>query len=259
MSEAFLEELWRREEAFMVSAKPEFRHGLRFVGVSSIAGQFYCEFKVENEFALGELPSKAKAQGTALHDELVPEVEIGKDAFSALVRRKEPSFAVLRLWGSVAGLRIIGTPDHVIWSEGRPVWLVELKTTKGDPGLLWDDQVVQTRIYGLLLDLMGFNCSSLRLALVRLRGSELSEDDKGPWILRVSKALTDGTTSELESEYAGRMKFHLLVHDRAAAVASIGAKRGYWRGEREPTSSTSVAKCRACEYSQVCTKSLAAK
>ena len=33
-------------------------------------------------------------------------------------------------------------------------------------------------------------------------------------------------------------------------------KQGYWLGEREATSSTSVGKCRACEYSSVCPKSL---
>ncbi|MGP8125788.1 MAG: PD-(D/E)XK nuclease family protein [Nitrososphaerales archaeon] len=253
---SFWEDLWRREEEFRLSGKPEFRHYTSFVAVSAIAGQFYCEYKVENEFAFGEIPTEAKDTGTELHDELIPQVEIPKEQFVKLVERKKPSFAVLRVWGSVGGLRIIGMPDHIVWSEGRPLWLVELKTTRGDPGSLWPDQMNQIRIYALLLDLMGFDCTRLGLALVRLRTEGLSEEQRRLWVERVSDHLRSGRVGELEAEHKNTMKVHVLSHDRSAAQASVMEKRGYWLGEREPTSSTSVGKCRACEYNSVCPKSL---
>lgn len=252
----FWENLWEREEEFLSSTKPEFRHNTAFVGVSTIAGQFYCEYKVENEFALGEIPTEAKEKGTELHDELIPGVEITAKDFVKLVSGRKPSYAILRVWGKVGGLRVLGMPDHIVWSEGRPIWLVELKTTKGDPNPLWEDQMSQVRIYGLLLDSMGLDCSKLRLALVRLRAQGLSEDDRKQVIMRVSKSLIEGTVEELESRYNGLMKVHLISHDRAAAEANIAAKQEYWTGEREPTSSTSVAKCRACEYNSACPKTL---
>jgi hypothetical protein len=252
----FWEDLWKREEEFLASARPEFRHDTAFVGVSTLARQFYCEFKVENEFTMGEIPTEAKETGTELHDELIPGVEIAAKDFARLVSRKKPSYAVLRLWGTVAGLRLVGMPDHIVWSEGRPLWLVELKTTKGDPTSLWEDQANQVRAYGLLLDSMGFDCSKLRLALVRLRAQELSEEDRRLWIQRVSDALMEEKVGELEGRYSGAMKVHLISHDRRAAEAGVASKRGYWTGEREPASSTSVGKCRACEYSSVCPKTL---
>lgn len=52
--ESFWESLWKREEEFRLSGKPEFRHDTAFVAVSAIAGQFYCEYKVENEFTFGQ-------------------------------------------------------------------------------------------------------------------------------------------------------------------------------------------------------------
>ncbi len=256
-SDAFWEDLWKRESAFMAAARPEFRHGVSFVGVSDIAGQFYCEYKVENAVAMGEIPTETKETGTRLHDELVPGVSITPKAFAKLVSRKVPSYAVLGVWGSVGGLRIIGMPDHIVWAGGKPLWLVELKTTKGDPGRLWDDQAVQARIYGLLLYTMGLDCSELRLAVVRVKADELSEDEKKRWVRKVSGALMGGKVARLESEYRGAVKVHVMAHDVPAALASIGSKRGYWTGEREPTSSTSAAKCRACEYCQVCDRSLA--
>jgi hypothetical protein len=255
-AEEFWDALWTREREFLGSGGKELRHGTSFVAVSTIAGQFYCEYKVENEVAFGEVPTEAKDLGTNLHDELIPQEPITERQFAELVSRKNPSYAVLNVWGMVGGLRLVGTPDHIVWSEGRPLWLVELKTTKGDPASLWPDQVSQVRIYGLLLELMGFDCSRLRLALVRLRAGELTEEDRALWTERVSTRLESGTLPELEAEYRSAMKVHLLAHDRAAAEACVLDKRGYWLGEREPTSSESAGKCRACEYGSVCPKSL---
>ena len=252
----FWADLRRREKEFLDSGRGEFRHSASFVSVSSIAEQFYCEYKVENGFLLGEIPTEAKDLGTALHDELVPTEEIDEEEFVRLVSRKEPSYAVLRVWGTVGGLRIVGMPDHIVWAEGRPLWLVELKTTRGDPTPLWEDQENQVRIYGLLLDLMGLDCSRLGLALVRIKAEELSDEERRAWVAEVSTALQSGKVGELESRLGGRMKVHLLRHDRRAAVGAIVSKSDYWLGKREPTSSTSVGKCRACEYSSACPKSL---
>ncbi|MDE1858708.1 MAG: PD-(D/E)XK nuclease family protein [Thaumarchaeota archaeon] len=252
----FWEEFWKREQEFFDSRKEEFRHGTSFVAVSSIAEQYYCEYKLENEFALGEVPTEAKDTGTALHDELMPTEAISKEEFAELVGRKEPSLAVLGVWGSAGGLKVIGTPDHVIWSEGRPLWVVELKTTRGDPTPLWEDQENQARIYGLLLERMGFDCSQLQLAVVRLKSGELGADEKKRWIAEVSGALLEVKTTWLEVRHPGRMKVHLLKHEPTKAEKAVASKAGYWLGEREATSSSSIGKCRACEYCSSCPKSL---
>ncbi len=252
----FWKDLWRRENEFFRSRDKQFKHGSSFIAVSSIAQQFYCEYKVENEFALGEVPTEAKELGTSLHDELMPTEKISEEEFINLVSGKEPSLAVLNVWGTVGGLKVVGTPDHIIWAEGKPLWLVELKTTKGDTAPLWEDQENQARIYGLLLDLMGFDCRNLKLAVVRLKSEGLREEEKRRWILTVSEALFDNKATELESDYPGKMKVHVLHHDRALAARAIDTMAGYWLGTREPTSSSSVGKCRACEYNSACPKSL---
>ena len=252
----FWDRLWKRERRFFDSGKARFRHGASFVPVSSIAEQYYCEYKLENEFALGEIPTEAKESGTTLHVELMPMERISKEEFAHLVERKEPSLAVLGVWGSSGGLKIVGTPDHIVWSEGRPLWVLELKTTRGDPTPLWEDQENQVRIYGLLLERMGFDCSMMQLAVVRLKSGELSDEEKKDWILKISGALLEGKTKWLEVRYPGRMKVHLLRHEPVKAETAIASKAGYWLEEREPTPSSSMGKCRACEYNSTCPKSL---
>ncbi|MBI3859484.1 MAG: hypothetical protein HY296_04505 [Thaumarchaeota archaeon] len=103
---------------------------------------------------------------------------------------------------------------------------------------------------------MGFDCSRLGLALVRLKTEGLSEEERMLWVERVSEHLQAGGVEELEARYKDAMKMHILSHDKSAAEGSVMEKRGYWTGEREPTSSTSVGKCRACEYNSVCPMSL---
>ena len=252
----FWDQVWKRQRQFLESGKQEFRHETSFVPVSSIAEQYYCEYKLENEFALGEIPTEAKDSGTTMHDELMPTERISREEFARLVEGKKPSLAVLRVWGLAGGLKVVGEPDHIIWSHGRPLWVVELKTTRGDPTPLWEDQENQVRIYGLLLDRMGFDCSNMELAVVRLKSGELKEDERKEWILNVSGALLEGKTKWLELRYPGRMKVHLMRHEPEKAEKAIASKAGYWLEEREPTSSSSVGKCRACEYNSSCPKSL---
>jgi hypothetical protein len=103
---------------------------------------------------------------------------------------------------------------------------------------------------------MGFDCSKLRLALVRMRAKELSDEQKRAWIVTISKYLEQGRAKELEHENRGAMKVHLIDHDVQAAELGVRKMQGYWLEEREATSSTSVGKCRACEYNSVCSKTL---
>ena len=240
----------------MDSGQKELRHGVSSVGVSSLTGQFYCEYKVENGFIYGEIPTEEKEGGTVFHDELIPQKPITKEGFAKLVSQKKTSYAVLRVWGKLGDIRMLGMPDHIIWKEEKPLWLVELKTTSKDPTPLWDDQRAQVMIYGALLSQMGFDCSNLNLALVRLRARDLSEAQKRSWVMLVSKYLEAGRIMELESKNAGTMKVHLLKHDVAGAEAIVRSMQDYWLKRREPTSSTSVNKCKACEYHSICPKSL---
>jgi hypothetical protein len=43
--------------------------------------------------------------------------------------------------------------------------VVELKTVEVIPSSPWRDHAVQVQVYGLLLDLVGFDCSSLKLSV----------------------------------------------------------------------------------------------
>jgi len=114
---------------------------------------------------------------------------------------------------------------------------------------------LQVRIYGLLLERMGFNCSKLKLALVRMRQESAVEDERKKELLNlITTALMKGHAKELEQAHA--MKFFLYPHDSREAETSVLWAQDYWLKRREPIPTNNESKCRGCEYRDVCPFSL---
>jgi hypothetical protein len=243
-----------REEAAR-EGEPAYRHELSSVGASTIAQQFYCEAKVENEYTLGEIPTEIKEAGTDMHNEIFAMEELERED---LIRRieQDPSLtASFGLHAKVGKLRVVGVPDAVIFEAGRPRWIIELKTTRGDPTKLWRDQVVQMRVYGLLLERMGFDCSRLTLALIRMKqAGTLTPDGKGALLPLIRLALLEQNTSLVEAKH--QMKFFLFPHAASEAENAIIWAQDYWLRKREAIPTTSEGKCRSCEFNSVCAHSL---
>jgi hypothetical protein len=72
----------------------------------------------------------------------------------------------------------------------------------------------------------------------------------------VSKHLIQGRIEEFEALHHGTVRAHILNQDSHAAELGVLRMKGYWLGEREPTSSSSIGKCRACERKAMCPKTL---
>ena len=248
---------WRDalRERDLPSVEPVFRHDLSFVKVSAIAQQFYCEAKVEQVCTRGEVPSEVKDAGTDLHEEILAMKPVEREELIKHIGEDPSLTASFRLYGEVGKLRIIGVPDAVIFEKSKPEWVIELKTTRGDHTRLWRDQLLQVRIYGLLLERMGFDCSNLKLALVRMRQDGALEDAPRKAMLSLIRvALMNDQTNKLEQLYP--MKFFVNPHDPSQAESSVLWAEGYWTQMREPIPTKNQSKCRVCEYQNVCPYSL---
>jgi hypothetical protein len=247
---------WRRTmlESDLVE-DPIYRHGLSFVGVSSIAQQYYCEAKVEQEYTTGEIPTEVKETGTNLHEEVFAMRPVKREELVQHIEKAPHLAASFRLHGEVGRLRIIGRPDAVVFEYGRPKWLLELKTTQGDHTKLWRDQLIQARIYGLLLDRMGFDCSRLELVVIRIRQEgSLSPEQKGVMLDLVQLALQKQGTKKLEASF--QMKFFIYPHSTSEPEDAIRWAQDYWLKVREPIPTKNESKCKSCEYKEVCPYSL---
>lgn len=245
---------WRRSMVEPLEPRASFRFDQGFVAVSSIAQQYYCEAKVEQSYVHGDVPTETKDVGTSLHEEVLAMEKVELKELVERIGEAPLLTASFGVHGRVLDVDVAGIPDAVVFERSVPRWVVELKTTKGDPTRLWDDQLVQVRVYGLLMEKMGFDCSRMSLALVRWRQEDIKEPQKGDMLAKITRALLDGETSEMEARFG--MKFFVFPHDAAEAERAVAWAQGYWLGERGAVPTGSVGKCRICEYRDVCPYSL---
>jgi hypothetical protein len=231
-----------------------YRHDVSFVGASTVAQQFFCEAKVENEFKLGEVPTEDKTVGTGMHDEIFAMEPVKREDLIRHIEESPSLTASFGLRAQVGALSVAGIPDAVIFERGRPRWVVELKTTRGDPSRLWPDQAIQVKIYGLMLERMGFDCSGLTLVLVRMKQQDFSSAEKESMLILIKTALEREETVRLEARH--EMKFFMMPYISSEPEAAIAWAQDYWLGRREAIPTRAEGKCRSCEFNGVCVHSL---
>ena len=202
---------------------------------------------------VGEIETEAKLEGEALHKALLKMRKTTFDAIISGIQTKAVYAAKFPLVAGLSGVLLVGVPDVVVFLRGRPAFVVELKTTRGDVSKLWRDQVAQVQVYGLLLDLMAFNCSELKLVVPRLKRDGLDYDrGKKELLRRIIIALIKDSHGELEKRYCDNLRVHILQYDKQEAVNVVTWAQDYWLLRREAMSTKNPLKCKTCEFGDAC-------
>jgi CRISPR/Cas system-associated exonuclease Cas4 (RecB family) len=236
----------------------KFRNGSATIAASSIAQQFYCEMKVEQEFIHGEVETEAKSEGTEIHDKLLAMRKTTLKQIVKGIETKEVLVASFPLLAKFEELTLAGVPDAIVFQRSRPTYVIELKTTaRGNTAIVYEDQRTQAYVYGLLLELMGFDCSSLKLIVVRHRSSApLSSRAKSKFLGALVESLLTGRADQIALKSRNEIVAHPFTYTKLHAIRAIRDKKGYWLNEREPVPTRNPNKCKACEFESVCPSSL---
>jgi len=151
------------------SLPPRLRHGRRVAPAHLIAAQYYCEVQVELELAAGEAITPERGEGRLLHELLLAMRSVEREELIGRIISGRRCACRFPLLAEVEDVPVAGLPDAVVFERGKPVEVTELKTVEVIPPSPWRDHVVQAWVYGLLPDLMGFDCSELRLSVRYVR------------------------------------------------------------------------------------------
>jgi CRISPR/Cas system-associated exonuclease Cas4 (RecB family) len=233
-----------------------FRHGISMVPTSGIAGQFYCEQKVEMEYLHGEIETEAKTEGERLHEELIQMTRTTRENLIKSIKKRKILVASFPIYAKFSGLVIVGVPDAIVFLRASPTYLIELKTTKGDTTRLWKDQLLQAQIYGLILDEMGFDCSKLKLVVIRIRRDNgFSEAHRERFLRESVRELFNGLDKTTTSKVDGSTT-HIVDYSKQDVVGEFRWAEAYWLSQRPPIPTQNIAKCRSCEFSDLCPRSL---
>ena len=222
---------------------------------SRIAGQFYCEKKIDLTREHGDIETPAKTQGSETHEKAAEDSEEVSDEefWNALETGERQVIVESPFVGEAADFLIGGIPDAVLFENQRPQLIFERKTTSR-PDYLYKNQRIQAWLYGFILDSVGFETDNLRVAI--LSHEQTLPPETGKELQRSVIARYDGWEFG-NHKLTGSPKsvLHLSEFSKLEYLEDLNWALGYWRDEREPIPTKKAGKCRVCEYNDLCPSS----
>ena len=218
------------------------------ISASDIAGQYYCEKKVEMEYLHGEIETEAKTIGSEAHERLIEEaVEIKKEALWKKIYGKEPVLAVeMFILGKYQDVFITGQPDAVMFYKGRPIVIFEFKFSKS--GIAYPSHHVQAQTYGLILEKLGFDTSRLFYAIVV--ADPITMGDPKLQRKAIDAIFKEGFEESILS--TDDTLIHLCKFHLSEAQENLRWAIQFWKQKREAIPTTNLNKCAKCEYQTQC-------
>jgi hypothetical protein len=218
------------------------------IRASDVAGQYYCEKKIEMEYLYGEVETKTKNQGTKAHENLLEGSEaIDREDLWKAIYSKEPVLALeWLLFAEYNDIILTGQPDSVLFENGFPLVIFEYKFSRNRRA--YPSHHVQAGFYGLLLNSLGFNTEKLFYAIVV--ADRKARDDpnlKESVFVAVKNNGLKKTILPIENAVIYLNKF-----DKQEAKASLDWAIEFWKGQREAILTKNSNKCRVCEYKDEC-------
>jgi CRISPR/Cas system-associated exonuclease Cas4 (RecB family) len=241
---SLLEHIARRKE----KSEGLLRFGRCTVRASDVAGQYYCEKKVEMGYLFGEVETETKIQGSEAHENLLEGTKaVGQEDIWKAIYGKEPVLALeWLLLAEYDDVILAGQPDSVLFENGVPLVVFEYKFSRSRRA--YPSYHVQAGFYGLLLKSLGFDTGRLFYAIVvadrRVRDDPSLRDNV---VEAVKKNGPENAILPIENAVIYVNKF-----DEEVAQSSLEWALKFWKGQREAISTTNPNKCRNCEYKQEC-------
>ena len=224
---------------------------------SRIAGQFYCEKKVDLTLEHGDIKTPAKTRGSETHEKAAEDSEqVSDEEFWSTLKTGERQVIVESPFvGEAADFLLGGIPDAILFENQKPQLIFERKTTSR-PGNLYKNQRIQAWIYGFILDSLGFETNQLKVAILSHEQSLTPE--MGKELQQSVIADYDGwDLGDHELTESPKAVLHLSEFSKVEYLEDLNWALGYWRKERDPIPTKKAGKCRACEYNDVCPDSRA--
>lgn len=224
---------------------------------SRIANQFYCEKKVDLTFEHGDIETPEKTRGSETHEKAAEDAEeVSEDEFwDALEHGDRQIILESPFVGETEDFLLAGYPDAIQFEDQRPTLLFERKTTSR-PDYLFKNQRIQAWLYGYILESLGFDTDGLTIAILSHERSldTTTGKDLQAVVMAESDAWGVGTHELFENPTA---ILHVSAYQRADFEDDLKWALGYWRDDRDPIPTKKPAKCRACEYKELCPASKA--
>jgi CRISPR/Cas system-associated exonuclease Cas4 (RecB family) len=229
------------------------RFDRKYVIISDISSQYYCEKKVELRYVHGDIDTEEKLLGREGHDEIAQEfVEITvQEGWKQIFTSPRFTLSESLFFAKYKDLYLIFKPDSVLFIDGVPRMLIEFKFSRYKRPFI--SHHVQLQAEGYLLKKLGFDASSLYYLIVI---APINADRDSKYLSDIPKKIFEKLRPHLNEEhYMFRdINAYLYKFDKITAKKNFRWALEYWRKEREAQLTDNKNKCRSCEYNKSCMK-----
>lgn len=238
---SFLRELAEAREG-------KLKFGRNVIAASDIAEQFYCEKKVEMQYLHGDIETEAKIAGSEAHGKLLEDaVQVKGEELWRKIYGRHPVLALETLFFARRGdIIMAGKPDSILFRNGLPLVVLEHKFSRKP--VAYETHHIQARIYGLLLNSLGFDTRLLFYAIVVAEPAAKSDRNLKK---RVLEAIEKNGPREAVLELDNARVF-LCKYNQEDAERDLKWAVKFWKQEREAIPTQNTNKCKACEYFEKC-------
>ncbi|KKL46101.1 hypothetical protein LCGC14_2348980 [marine sediment metagenome] len=138
----------------------------RYIKISDITSQYYCEKKVELRYVHGDIDTEEKLLGREKHDEVEQElVEITmQQAWEQIFTVDRFSLSESLFFAKYKDNYLVFKPDRVLFVAGVPKILIEYKFSRYSRPFI--SHHVQLQTEGYLLSKLGFDISTLYYLII---------------------------------------------------------------------------------------------
>jgi hypothetical protein len=227
----------------------------RSVIASDIGSQIYCEKKVEMGYLYGSIETESMALGSEGH-EILTEDSIKVDleeAWKEIYTTESCWISELLIIANYKNLFLAGKPDTIFFANGTPVMIFEFKFSKYSSS--FPSHHIQAETYGIILNELGFDTSSLFYAIVVLPLNMVSEIEKLKALTR-EIMLNFWTEKLYEKESStlvfGKVNIFIQKFDIREGKEKLDKTFGFWKREREALPADNQNKCLSCEFQKKC-------
>lgn len=253
------------EDSLRKGAQPcqsKIRFDLSYVPISHFAKQYFCEKQLDYEYSVGKETSEKEIEGTFIHEDVFAAEEVDLEQIIESIANSSFYACAFPLYFETNGISFCGTPDGVIFSEGKPILLIELKTTSGNPYTLYKNQTIQAEAYAFALENMGFDCKNLCVVIISidkltamLYGEEcINIVTNGiEQLITNNQVLNEASLKKIQEYLPYEAVIHMIELDNSRFLKDITDSSMYWKMERDARKMGSFYKCKQCTYSKECT------
>lgn len=232
--------------------------GLDVAPVHKIATQFYCEQQVDLARTYGDRRNEAMATGSERHKAAIEHAHeiTWEELWTEIEERPDVHPIEMGLYGYRDSVHLVGRPDYLAFRNHVPRVIIERKFSNA-PDQVYKSEALQAWLYCYLLDEMGFETEHLTYVVVKMPRSTTPDVSMlqvtGPLV--VGQILADGAEASFEPVSEEPIQAHPTAYTCEAHEEDLDWALEYWRNERDPIPTSNAAKCRPCDYTDVCDRS----